>query len=123
MYVNRIYKGLAIFAVVLPGLVFILHADVSLSYSPRQTGAGELAQGTGASSPGDRLIAAEDGIKTGMSKVEVYEVKGVPDKINRLPDLENKEQWVYKCMNSDGYEEDCLYLFFDGDRLDKIVEK
>jgi len=66
------------------------------------------------------IIAAGGALSYGMTKTEAYDAKGVPDKINRLPDEGGKEMWVYECMDSDGFNEDCLYLYFDGDKLVKI---
>ena len=66
------------------------------------------------------IIAASDGLSPSMTKKEVYDKKGVPDKINRLSGEEGKEMWVYWCQNDDGFSEDCLHLYFDGDRLVKI---
>jgi hypothetical protein len=63
---------------------------------------------------------AEAGMSVGMTKLEVYEIKGTPYKIKRPSGEENREAWVYRCMNSDGFQEDCLYLFFEDDRLVKI---
>lgn len=61
---------------------------------------------------------AEADISVGMTKLEVYEIKGTPNKVKRPG--ENREVWVYRCMNSEGFREDCLYLFFEDDRLVKI---
>ena len=69
---------------------------------------------------GNFILAASDGLSPGMTKKEVYDKEGVPDKLNRLPGEEGKEMWVYKCQNDDGFNEDCLHLYFDGDRLVKI---
>ena len=38
----------------------------------------------------------------------------------RLEVENDKEMWIYRCLNSDGFNEDCLYLYFNGDELDKI---
>lgn len=65
-------------------------------------------------------VHAGDKVSYGMTKIEVFEAKGTPDKINRLPDEPGKEMWVYKCMGDDGYNDDCLYLYFDGDTVVKI---
>jgi hypothetical protein len=65
-----------------------------------------------------QLAAAE--LSVGMTKTEVYEIKGTPDKVKRPSVEESREVWVYRCMNSDGFNEDCLYLFFEDDRLVKI---
>ena len=37
-----------------------------------------------------------------MTKIEVYEIKGTPYRVNRLDGGNNREQWVYRCMNSEG---------------------
>lgn len=66
------------------------------------------------------VAQAGDKVSYGMTKIEAFEAKGTPDKINRLPDAPHKEMWVYKCMGDDGYNDDCLYLYFDGDKLVKI---
>ena len=66
------------------------------------------------------LLSRSDGVSIGMTKKEVYDIKGVPDKINRLSGEQGKEMWVYRCQNDDGFDEDCLYLYFDGDRLSKV---
>lgn len=63
---------------------------------------------------------AGDKVSYGMTKVEAFDAKGTPDKINRMADEPGKEMWVYKCMGDDGFNEDCLYLYFDGDKLIKI---
>ena len=68
---------------------------------------------------GDYILVA-GGVSPGMTKKEVYDEEGVPDKVNRLPGEEGKEMWVYRCQNDDGFNEDCLHLYFDGDRLVKI---
>lgn len=65
-------------------------------------------------------LQAGDKVSYGMTKVEAFEAQGTPDKINRIPDEPGKEMWVYKCMGDDGFNEDCLYLYFDGDKLIKI---
>ena len=56
----------------------------------------------------------------GMTKVEAYDVKGVPYRVKRLEGEDGKEMWIYRCNNDDGFNEDCLYLYFNGDELDKI---
>lgn len=65
-------------------------------------------------------IAKKDRLYIGMSKTEAYEVEGVPYRVRRLKGEEGKEMWVYRCNNEDGFDEDCLYLYFGGDELDKI---
>lgn len=70
--------------------------------------------------PSSIVLASGDGLSYGMTKKEAYDVKGVPEKINRMAGEEGKEMWVYRCQNDDGYDEDCLYLYFDGDELVKI---
>lgn len=66
------------------------------------------------------IQVAESDLSVGMTKLEVYEVKGTPYRVNRLAGESNREQWVYRCMNSEGYEEDCLHLYFEDDKLVKI---
>ncbi len=66
------------------------------------------------------ILIAGGGLSHGMTKLEAYEVKGMPHKTNRLPGEDGKEMWVYQCENDDGYNEDCLYLYFEGDKLVKI---
>ena len=56
----------------------------------------------------------------GMTKIEAYEGEGVPYRVKRLKGEDDKEMWIYRCLNSDGFNEDCLYLYFNGDELDKI---
>ena len=56
----------------------------------------------------------------GMTKTEAFDVEGVPYRVRRIKGEDNKEMWVYRCNNDDGFDEDCLYLYFDGDTLDKI---
>jgi len=70
--------------------------------------------------PTNPVQLAEADISVGMTKTEVYEIKGTPDKVKRPDSEESREVWVYRCMNSDGFHEDCLYLFFEDDRLVKI---
>ena len=57
-----------------------------------------------------QLAAAE--LSVGMTKTEFYDIKGTPDEVKRPSSEESREVWVYRCMNSDGFHEDCLYLFF-----------
>ena len=54
----------------------------------------------------------------GMSKIEAYEAEGIPYRVKRLEGENDNEMWIYRCLNSDGFNEDCLY--FNGDELDKI---
>ena len=71
--------------------------------------------------PGGKVtILAEGSLQRGMTKKEAYDVEGVPYRVVRVPDEEDKEVWVYRCMNSDGFNDDCKYLYFDGDELVKI---
>ena len=56
----------------------------------------------------------------GMTKVEAFEAEGTPYRVRRLEGEDNKEMWIYRCMNGEGFNEDCLYLYFNGDELDKI---
>ncbi len=56
----------------------------------------------------------------GMTKKEAFDVEGVPYRVRRIQGEDNKEMWIYRCNNEDGFNEDCLYLYFDGDTLDKI---
>lgn len=65
-------------------------------------------------------LLAKGGVSVGLTKKEVYDGKGVPDKINRMSGETGREMWVYQCQNEDGYDEDCLHLYFDDDRLVKI---
>lgn len=65
-------------------------------------------------------IAKKGRLYIGMSKTEAYEVEGVPYRVRRLKGEEGKEIWVYRCNNEDGFDEDCLYLYFGGDELEKI---
>lgn len=70
-------------------------------------------------SPG--IEVAEKGrLFIGMTKIQAYEVEGVPYRTKRLKDEEGKEIWIYRCNNEDGFDEDCLYLYFSGDELRKI---
>jgi len=55
-----------------------------------------------------------------MTKIEAYEVEGVPYRVKRLEGEDDKEMWIYRCNNEDGFDEDCLYLYFNGDELEKI---
>ena len=66
------------------------------------------------------IIIAGEALSYGMTKSEAYEVKGIPDKTNKILGEEGKEMWVCKCVNDEGFNEDCLYLYFDGDKLLKI---
>lgn len=56
----------------------------------------------------------------GMTKIEAYEAEGVPYRVKRLEGEDGKEMWIYRCLNGEGFNEDCLYLYFNGDELDKI---
>ena len=56
----------------------------------------------------------------GMTKKEAFDVEGVPYRVRRMQGEEGKEMWIYRCNNDDGFDEDCLYLYFDGDTLGKI---
>ncbi len=55
-----------------------------------------------------------------MIKTEAYEVEGVPYRVKRLEGEDGKEMWIYRCNNDDGFDEDCLYLYFSDNELDKI---
>lgn len=65
-------------------------------------------------------IAKKDRLFIGMTKTEAYEVEGVPYRVKRLKGEDGKEMWIYRCNNEDGFDEDCLYLYFSGDELGKI---
>lgn len=67
-----------------------------------------------------QIEVAEGRLFIGMTKVEAYEAKGTPYRVKRLEGEEGKEMWIYRCYNNDGFNEDCLYLYFNGDELDKI---
>ena len=69
---------------------------------------------------GKDIILAKGSLQRGMTKKEVYDIEGVPYRVVRVPDEEDKEVWIYRCINSDGFNEDCKYLYFDGDELVKI---
>lgn len=69
---------------------------------------------------GKALILAKGSLQRGMTKKEAYDIEGVPYRVVRVPDEEDKEVWVYRCMNSDGFNDDCKYLYFDGNELVKI---
>ncbi|MEM7007802.1 MAG: hypothetical protein AAF462_01565 [Thermodesulfobacteriota bacterium] len=56
----------------------------------------------------------------GMTKIEAFDVEGVPYRVKRLEGEDGKEMWIYRCNNDDGFDEDCLYLYFNGDELSKI---
>jgi len=72
-------------------------------------------------SPENILIEVAKGrLFIGMTKVEAFEAEGTPYRVKRLEGEDDKEMWVYRCMNNDGFNEDCLYLYFNGDELDKI---
>lgn len=75
---------------------------------------------SGTEKPTNTIKLAEADISLGMTKTEVYEIKGTPDKVKRPSVEESREVWVYRCMNSEGFHDDCLYLFFEDDRLVKI---
>lgn len=66
------------------------------------------------------LEIAKGRLFVGMTKVEAFEAEGTPYRVKRLEGEDNKEMWIYRCMNGDGFNEDCLYLYFNGDELDKI---
>ena len=65
-------------------------------------------------------VAKKGRLFIGMTKTEAYEIEGVPYRVRRLEGEDGKEMWVYRCNNEDGFDEDCLYLYFSGDELDKI---
>lgn len=65
-------------------------------------------------------IAKKGRLFIGMTKTEAYEVEGLPYRTKRMQGEEGKEMWIYRCNNDDGIDEDCLYLYFNGDELDKI---
>jgi hypothetical protein len=66
------------------------------------------------------IEVAKGRLFVGMTKIEAYEAKGVPYRVKRLEGEDGKEMWIYRCNNEDGFDEDCLYLYFNGDELDKI---
>lgn len=65
-------------------------------------------------------VAKNDRLFIGMTKTEAYEIEGVPYRIKRLKGEDGKEMWIYRCNNDDGFDEDCMYLYFNGDELSKI---
>lgn len=66
------------------------------------------------------LISSAGRLFIGMTKKEAFDVEGVPYRVKRIQGEEGKEMWVYRCNNDDGFDEDCLYLYFSGDELRKI---
>ena len=100
-------------------VIFLLTATSTFGYRPSQYTTDE-ASGNSTGGGEYYVVAKDDGLSYGMSKAEAYEVKGLPDKTNRISGEEGKEMWVYRCENDEGFNEDCLYLYFDGDKLVKI---
>ena len=68
------------------------------------------------------LEVADGRLSVGMTKKEAFDIEGVPYRVKRLQGEEGKEMWIYRCNNDDGFDEDCLYLYFSGDELRKIEE-
>lgn len=99
--------------------VFCLMAATTFGYKTEFDKSNE-ASGNFMKSEDSFIIIAGEALSYGMTKSEAYEAKGMPDKTNRIPGEEGKEMWVYKCINDEGFKEDCLYLYFDGDKLVKI---
>lgn len=66
------------------------------------------------------LILSAGRLFIGMTKTEAFDAEGVPYRVKRMQGEDGKEMWIYRCNNDDGFDEDCLYLYFDGDELRKI---
>ncbi|MGB2692154.1 MAG: hypothetical protein WBB48_11790 [Thermodesulfobacteriota bacterium] len=65
-------------------------------------------------------VAKKDRLFIVMTKTEAYEVEGIPYRVKRLEGEDEKEMWIYRCNNDDGFDEDCLYLYFSDNELGKI---
>ena len=84
---------------------------------PSMSSASENFQITGSKG---NIVIAKGRLFIGMTKKEAYDVEGVPYRVRRLSGEDGKEMWIYQCNNEDGFNEDCLYLYFKGDELEKI---